>query len=674
MSQLIHSVKLEQNQNLIPEKNKVKIITDLLGPKIVLVPVRRGTKIPIGKGWTALSEQDMLDPNHLYLLQQSGNIAALLGASSGHLCSIDFDNSQQLEKFLKLNPGLRFTLRTKAKRGCNLWIRITSDDYPPTSHLVTKSGEECGEWRSSGSLTLIHGIHPSGLRYIVENYTKPLDIKFSDIHWPEDFILPWVSDIGSSNLSENPELNNLMEEFGVPFFFSKEGNLSGFNERFWASLFAAENEILFEPNHGQFYLYSAQSGLWKKETSERIREFVAKLILRCSRNDNHLIGEKLLTKNRLDSVLSALKGITENSGAFESKSSIIHVANGVIRFNEIGEIEFGSPKPEDYSRNLAPFSYDKDAKCPRFLSELIRVAMNQEDESLLQRWFGLALFGSNKPQRLLLLEGTAGGGKSRIALIAKGLIGYKNICQLRTDCLNERFETSRYNGKTLLMGPDVPGHFLNTKGASMIKSLVGGDPISAEAKGLNTVFELNGDFNILLTCNSRLRVRLDGDHSAWRRRLLVISFKEKPPKKKIPDFDKVLLNEEGSGILNWALEGFQGLLKELGEIGDFRLTNNQQIRTDILLSESDSLREFLGNHVEKSSLDDVTSDELKESYASYCISQEWDPLPIRTIERQLPDLMLELFQTNKSNSIKRSESRSLRGYRGVRLKETYGSR
>ena len=52
-----------------------------------------------------------------------------------------------------------------------------------------------------------------------------LDIKFSDIHWPEDFILPWVSDIGSSNLSENPELNNLMEEFGVPFFFSKEGNL-----------------------------------------------------------------------------------------------------------------------------------------------------------------------------------------------------------------------------------------------------------------------------------------------------------------------------------------------------------------------------------------------------------------------------------------------------------------
>ena len=66
MSQLIHSVKLEQNQNLIPEKNKVKTITDLLGPKIVLVPVRRGTKTPIVKGWTALSEQDMRDRDHLY--------------------------------------------------------------------------------------------------------------------------------------------------------------------------------------------------------------------------------------------------------------------------------------------------------------------------------------------------------------------------------------------------------------------------------------------------------------------------------------------------------------------------------------------------------------------------------------------------------------------------------
>ena len=52
---------------------------------------------------------------------------------------------------------------------------------------------------------------------------------------------------------------------------------------------------------------------------------------------------------------------------------------------------------------------------------------------------------------------------------------------------------------------------------------------------------------------------------------------EKPPvAKRILDFDRVLLREEGSGILNWALAGFAKLQEEFAAIGDFSLTEAQR--------------------------------------------------------------------------------------------------
>jgi putative DNA primase/helicase len=52
-----------------------------------------------------------------------------------------------------------------------------------------------------------------------------------------------------------------------------------------------------------------------------------------------------------------------------------------------------------------------------------------------------------------------------------------------------------------------------------------------------------------------LLVRLQGDTEAWRRRLLVVRYQNSRSGTTIADFDKVLIEEEGSGILNFALAG-----------------------------------------------------------------------------------------------------------------------
>jgi hypothetical protein len=150
--------------------------------------------------------------------------------------------------------------------------------------------------------------------------------------------------------------------------------------------------------------------------------------------------------------------------------------------------------------------------------------------------------------------------------------------------------------------------------------------------------------------------------------MLIVRYEAPPPKKKIPDFGEKLVREEGPGILNWALGGLHLHLTDIAETGDIRLTPRQSGVVDSLLAESDSLRFFLRENVVKASGSDLTVGEIVQAYAHYCPDQGWDPLPDSQIGRQLPSLMLELFQVVKTNNCKR-DGRAARGFRGVAFKD-----
>ena len=141
--------------------------------------------------------------------------------------------------------------------------------------------------------------------------------------------------------------------------------------------------------------------------------------------------------------------------------------------------------PDYRRRNKLAVPYQPAAKCPLFLDRLMRPALGAEELDLLQRWCGLALVGINLAQRILILSGTAGGGKGTFIRVIQGIIGADNVGGLRTQLLSERFELGRLLGKTLLYGADVPANFLNNRGASVLKSLTGFDPVTLEFKNSN---------------------------------------------------------------------------------------------------------------------------------------------------------------------------------------------
>lgn len=377
--------------------------------------------------------------------------------------------------------------------------------------------------------------------------------------------------------------------------------------------------------------------------------------------------EQERTNSNLNNVIGHLKGITEKRGVFNRDRRAIHVANGMVVFDDVGEADLCDFSPEFYSRNQSPIAFDPTARCDRFLNELVYPAVSQDDALLLQKYAGMCLSGNNIIQRFLIADGKPCTGKTQLVLCIQGIVGRENVSELRTKHLSDRFELYRYLKKTLLVGVDVPGKFLSEKGAYVIKGLVGGDYFDAEQKGGTGSFPVQGNFCIVMTSNSRLQVRLDGDIGAWRRRLLIVRYEAPAPTKKIPNFADLLIKTEGSGILNWALYGLKMLQEDIDKIGDVKLTSAQEGIVNNLLVESDSLRIFLREKIENDDFSDLSIAEIIEGYAQYCPVKKWNPKPITIIYREIEGLMLELFGSSKAHSITR-EGKSVKGFRRVRFR------
>ncbi|MDA7877783.1 bifunctional DNA primase/polymerase [Akkermansiaceae bacterium] len=165
-------------------KKDPQTILRALGRNAVLLPIREGTKATMVKGWPEKTFEDTQTSSYQKLLEGASAIAVSLGVPSRGLCSIDFDCEEAMRAFLRVNPFLEETLRTKGRRGANLWVAITGNT-PSLTHFKDANGNSLGEWRSGRSYTIISGKHPNGVEYQTVVATKPLEISFEEIKWPQ---------------------------------------------------------------------------------------------------------------------------------------------------------------------------------------------------------------------------------------------------------------------------------------------------------------------------------------------------------------------------------------------------------------------------------------------------------------------------------------------------------
>jgi phage/plasmid-associated DNA primase len=471
-------------------------------------------------------------------------------------------------------------------------------------------------------------------------------------------------------------LTKLEREYYGPTLPDSKGKPGALNERFWAAFYAHEHHTVYEPDESRIYVYSEPKGLFGLETTESLREQIASRMyqlaaLRQSAIADYAAIPRFITMRHLDGVVEALKGLTEQKNFFKRtcKSPIyVHAANCMLVWNSSG-FHQETFSPQFRSRNQSPILYEAEAGYADF-NDAFLARLPDYDANAIQKYFGQCLLGRNLTQSILLLDGVADSSKTTLALVVGTMIGLENCAELRTSQLDERFESSAFIGKTLLMAPDVKANFLSLHGANIMKRLCGSDLMDAEFKRSNRRIQFEGVYNMIVTSNARLRARLEGDAGAWRRRLIIVRFETPRTGERITDFHLEIINREGSGILNFALAGAQRLMADVKHHGGIQMSHEQQARVNKFIDESDSLRNFVRDNLSATSDSayDVTVNEVLDRYYKHCVDNDLASLSTKDAKRDLDEIMRELFGRSQSGSIKR-EKCNQRGYPKIKWRE-----
>lgn len=647
---------------LVPAK--LATLQKLLGEDIVFLPIPKGEKGPRLKKWTEFTIDHMANPRYLALFEDDINVGILHGYPSNRHVSIDLDSDAALDTFLEHNPDLRGTATVRGQKGSKLIVR--ADHVPQSGKIRDVEGNDVGDFLGRDSQAVVYGTHPEGMEYQLTCEQPPRDVCLDDLVLPEGWTAPWV---------KSP-FKKAEEAYGQPFSQGKTTLVGSLNESFFAGLLYLSESLLFEAKERQFYLYQEPSGLWVPATEDNIKRRISRLIyqLAAESYEGHEIADSIrqkVTDNFLRCSVGRLRSIAEKVDAFEPQFPlIIHVKNGMFDLGTSQLLPFG---PEYYSRNQIPIAYDPVAACPRFIQDLLGGMLGGEDIDLFQKVMGGFLLPVNLPQVVTLIYGEAATGKSTLTNVCAGILGEENIGGLRLRHVDSRFEIGRLIGSRVLSAPDIPPSFLDDDNAQSLKAITGGDLLDAELKGSNSLFKVPGTFHVVITGNSRPIIRMQNDRDAWKRRLVPFKIERIKEAKRIPNFDNILIEEEGPGILRWAIEGAQQLRAEMQAHGQLQLTQTQQTRVNDLLYESESLRHFLELYVTKEQTGHATTDDIQRAYAEFCRAKKWTPIKDSSFRAKLPDLMQEIHYVSPSHNIPGASGSDQRGYRNIRIHALQGA-
>lgn len=420
----------------------------------------------------------------------------------------------------------------------------------------------------------------------------------------------------------------------------------------------------------RFYTYSLTEGVYLEQRPAFLLSRMSRLLLEaaraCPECNTQALRFRFRDSGSLTGVLTHARGLLAQSHDFFANdlTEFIPCSNGMLRLSDKTLLGFS---PDYRRRNKLAVAFDPSVKCSRFLDTLMGPALDSDSLELLQRWCGLSLLGDNLAQRILILTGTAGGGKGTFIRVLQGIIGANNVGGLRTQLLGERFEIGRFAGKTLLYGADVPENFLNHRGASVLKSLTGADPVTMEFKNSNEAPSVTCRFNIVVTCNSRLTVHLEGDNEAWRRRLAIIEYRNHAPQKKIADLSEIILRDEASGVLNWMLEGLDKIRADGWQLS---LNECQQKLVDDLLLESDSHGVFVREALIRDGEAQMTAVDCYAAYVEFSTERGWAALPKNKFNSVIGDAIVRRFGITQRHNIPDENGKAQRGWKGVRFAES----
>ncbi|WP_176255327.1 DNA primase family protein [Enterocloster alcoholdehydrogenati] len=299
----------------------------------------------------------------------------------------------------------------------------------------------------------------------------------------------------------------------------------------------------------------------------------------------------------------------------------IHLANGTLFLD--GRFVEGKP---DIVRNRLPVVYRSDAPKPVLWLKFLDGLLYPEDIPTLQEFIGYCLIPSNKGQRMMVIKGNGGEGKSQIGAVLGALLG-SNMKDGSIGKISEnRFARADLEHILLCVDDDMRMEALRQ--TNYVKSIVTAQgKMDLERKGKQS-YQGWMFARLLAFSNGDLQALFDRSDGFYRRQL-VLTTKEKPA-DRVDDPDLAeKMKAEVDGILLWAFEGLQRLVAN-----NFKFTESDRTREnrEAVKRDNNNIFDFLESegYIRLKADSTISSKELYEIYRMWCEENNLTPLKRRS--------------------------------------------
>ena len=333
----------------------------------------------------------------------------------------------------------------------------------------------------------------------------------------------------------------------------------------------------------------------------------------------------------------------------------VHLANGTYILG--GRFV---PGKEEVVRSRFPVAYRPDAPRPqawlRFLDELLE----PEDVTCLQEFIGYGLIPSNKGQRMMIIKGKGGEGKSQIGTVLARLFG----CNAKNGSVGKvsenRFARADLEHIHLMIDDDMRMEALRQ--TNYVKSLVTAqDRMDLEKKGKQS-YQGWMYARLLAFSNGDLQSLYDRSDGFYRRQLILTAKERAVDRIDDPDIAAKMCAEL-EGILLWALNGLERLAGNR-----FRFTESERAKgsRDTVKRDANNTLLFLesAGYVRFAPELAISSKELYGIYRLWCEENAMTPLRQRSVSEFLI-ANAQRYGIEYGNTIVNTAGRRVWGFKGM---------
>ena len=334
----------------------------------------------------------------------------------------------------------------------------------------------------------------------------------------------------------------------------------------------------------------------------------------------------------------------------------IHVANGTLL------LDGRFTQEREFCRNRLPVAYNENAKPPatwlRFLGELLY----PEDIPTLQEFMGYCFLPTTKGQKMLMLIGRGGEGKSRIGLVLRALLGANMATGSIAKIESSRFARADLEHELVMLDDDMKLEALPQ--TNHIKAIVTAElPMDLERKGQQSY---QGDLYVrfLGFGNGSLKALYDRSEGFFRRQI-ILTTKPKDANRVDDPFIAEKMCDEAEGIFLWCIEGLRRLIAN-----DYRFTLSERTRENMAeaVSDGNNAVDFMRSegYIRLKADAEASSRDVYAVYKLWCEDNALNPLSARSLSMHLIENR-EVYGIEQTNKIYLPGGRRVRGFIGIEL-------